>query len=223
VFPPFTDDLLVANKILLSRIEATNVRSPADTIAMLVDANAGLSRFASQAFSGASPISETECHFWTHSLLGTGTANIALANARRFLTRTLGRARIPERVAAYREIQRDIPKLIRLPYNDKAWTENWIDKVALASSQAPLFPQITYFSGRDGFKTTETTLSAPLSAITSCSSSRWSLLTITHEASHTIISGVLSVILPSFKNATELQTATEIVNGAAPANLLEEL
>ena len=172
---------------------------------------------------GSSPIRETECHFWTHSLLGVGIANIALANARRFLARTLGQARIPERVSAYRSIQHDIPDLANASFKDGVWTADWIDAVAIEAHPSPLFPQISYFSGRDGFKTTETTLSAPLSAITSRSSTRWSLLTITHEASHTIISGVLSVILPDFKGNAELDIAVNVLNGAAPMNLLEEL
>jgi len=224
VYPPFTADLLTANEIILSRIAAAKSAASADTIAMLVDVNAGLSRFASQAFSGASPIRETECHFWTHSLLGIGVANIALANSRRFLTRTLGEARIPERVAEYRTVQRNLPDLISASsFGEKPWTENWIDKTDIGERRKPLFPQITYFSGRDGFKTTETTLSAPLSAITSCSSTRWTLLTITHEASHTIISGVLSIILPKFNDPDELETAVKNLNGATPANLLEDI
>lgn len=223
VLPSFTHDLESANTIVISRIQKTTDANAGNTLAMLVDVNAALSRFSSQAFSGASPIRETECHFWTHSLLGTGVANIALANMRSFLKRTLGEARIPERVQLYRDIQENLPSLSKMNFSDPAWREPWIDKVGHISNTAPLFPQITYFSGRDGFKTTETTLSAPLSVIPSCSSQRWSLLTITHEATHTIIGGVLAVLLPRFDHPSDLAQAVEQLNGGQCHNLLHEL
>jgi hypothetical protein len=223
VFPSFTPDLASANTIVISRIQKTNDANAGNTLAMLVDVNAALSRFTSQAFSGASPIRETECHFWTHSLLGTGVANIALANMRSFLKRTLGKARIPERVQLYQNIQEDLPNLPQKGFSDAIWQKAWIDKVGQINNISPLFPQITYFSGRDGFKTTETTLSAPLSVIPSCSSQRWSLLTITHEASHTIIGGVLAVLLPRFDNQEDLDLSIDQLNGGECKNLLHEI
>jgi hypothetical protein len=223
VFPPFTHDLESACEIVISRIQKTNDANFGNTLAMLVDVNAALSKFSSQAFSGASPIRETECHFWTHSLLGTGVANIALANMRSFLKRTLGEARIPERVKLYQNIQGKLPILSQKKFTDPVWQEAWIDKVDQISNTATLFPQITYFSGRDGFKTTETTLSAPLSVIPSCNSQRWSLLTITHEATHTIIGGVLAVLLPRFDNIEDLTLAVDQLNGAQCNTLLHEL
>ena len=223
VYPSFANDLLLANQIVTSRIKTAEPESSANATAMLVDINAALSRFASQAFSGSSPIRETECHFWTHSLLGTGVANIALANTRNFLKKTLGEARIPELVMKYKNIQRDLPTLTAMQFDDGRWNKEWIDKADPIENRQPLFPQITYFSGRDGFKTTETTLSAPLNAITSCSSTRWTLHTITHEASHTVISGVLGVIFPRFNDPTELQSTVDLVNGTPATNLLEEI
>jgi hypothetical protein len=223
VYPLFSDDLESASAIVISRIQKTNDANAGNTLAMLVDINAALSRFSSQTFSGASPIRETECHFWTHSLLGTGVANIALANMGSFLKRTLGEARIPERVKLYQNIQENIPYLPQKPLSDPVWQEAWIDKVDHIVSRSPLFPQITYFSGRDGFKTTETSLSAPLSVIPSCNSQRWSLLTITHEATHTIIGGVLAVLLPRFDDTEDIKLAVDQLNGGECKNLLHEI
>jgi hypothetical protein len=225
VFPPFTKELESANEIVISQIRTTSDNRASNTTALLTDINAALSRFASQAFSGASPIKETECHFWTHSLLGTGTANIALDNVRSFLLRTLGEARIPDRVRLFSTIQDGIPSLAATPLSDPVWRTPWIDLIPTFDRTKPLFPQITYFSGRDGFKTTETTLSAPLNVITSCSSQRWSLLTVTHEATHTIIGGVLTVILPDFDgDRNELELTVKQLNQEKPClNLLHEL
>lgn len=223
VFPPMARDLERANDKVATRILGTSESTEPNTIALLIDVNAALSRLASQAFSGASPIQQTECHFWTHSLLGTGIPNIALANIRAFLQGTLGAARIPERVSRYRTIQTGVPNLAEQPFTSNDWRKKWINEVGEIQDGKPLFPQITYFSGRDGFRTTETTLSAPLSAITSCNSRRWSLMTVTHEASHTIVGGALSVILPDFNNDDEVRMTAQLLNGTPPSNLLEEL
>lgn len=197
-------------------------------IALLVDANAALSRFTSQTFSGFSPILETECHFWTHSLLGTGVANLALVRLRRFISRTLGEARIPEQIEALKNVTD--PSLIRDVLRDgPIWNAPWLHhlpelgkKPILSTSLDPLCPLITYLSGRDGFHTTQVSLSAPLNVLTSCSSLRWSLLTITHEMSHRIIDGVLSYCLPHPTSEIDVRRAAALLNeDEKPANLLE--
>jgi ElaB/YqjD/DUF883 family membrane-anchored ribosome-binding protein len=43
----------------------------------VVNANSSISRFTSQALSGTQPIDATESHYWPHSALGIGVANIA--------------------------------------------------------------------------------------------------------------------------------------------------
>ena len=196
-------------------------------IALLVDANAALSRYTSQTYSGISPICETECHFWTHSLLGTGIANLALMKIRRFVTNTLGEARIPEQIDLLREVTD--PALLRSVLDDgPIWNTPWLQKLPevlarkpLLKNVEPLAPLITYLSGRDGYHTTQSSLSAPLNVLSSCSSSRWSLLTITHEMSHRVIDGALGYILPNPQSARELERAAALLNNEPPETLLE--
>jgi hypothetical protein len=57
-------------------------------------------------------------------------------------------------------------------------------------------PLITCFSGRDGFRSTDVSLSAPLETLTSSNAVAWTLRTITHELSHTYIADALSVLAP---------------------------
>jgi hypothetical protein len=67
-------------------------------------------------------------------------------------------------------------------------------------------------------------LSAPLNVLTSCSSLRWSLLTITHEMSHRVIDEALSYILPDPAVSSELSGATALFNETQkPSNLLAAL
>lgn len=199
-------------------------------VTLLVDTNAALSRFTSQMFSGVPPIRETECHFWTHSLLGTGVANLAVTKIRRFITMRLGEARIPDQVKLLEKITDKT--LINEVLNDgKLWSGPFLQRLPemvgrkpLLKSLPPIAPLIPYLSGRDGFHTTQVSLSAPLNILTSCSSLRWSLLTITHEMSHRVIDEVLGYILPDPTLPAELSEATELVNETKePANLLSAL
>ncbi|MBF0603546.1 MAG: hypothetical protein HQL07_07615 [Nitrospirae bacterium] len=63
--------------------------------ALLVSINSGLSRLTSQAYSGSTPISLTESHYWYHSLLGIGSANIALFYLSCFVGDIFNRINIP--------------------------------------------------------------------------------------------------------------------------------
>ena len=72
-------------------------------------------------------------------------------------------------------------------------------------------PLITFFSPRDGFRTTNLSLSAPLEVLSSCNSSSWTAMTLTHEISHTILDGVLATILPDLQQLDEVQAALELV------------
>lgn len=197
-------------------------------IALLIDANAALSRFTSQMFSGFSPILETECHFWTHSLLGTGVANLALVKIRRFISRKLGEARIPEQIDVLRTVT-DTAIMTGVLEDGTIWNAPWLHKLpdvvrrpVLPQPLQALCPLVTYLSGRDGFHTTQVSLSAPLNILTSCSSLRWSLLTVTHEMSHRVVDEVLSFILPDPTKDEEVSRAAALINEAVkPANVLE--
>lgn len=163
--------------------------------------NAGLSRLASQTFAGTAPIVERECHFWSQSFLGIGIATIGLWNLRRFVDRTLGAARIPERFAALKNRTKGIPDLTQTPPPDEDFLASVQDSdVGLE----PLLPLLPYFSARDGYRSTATTVSAPLAAVCSCNSPRWSLTTLTHEFSHVVVRAVLSDLYPDLNDSTEL-------------------
>lgn len=165
VYKPFEEDLLNCHAEVVARLRRRSRSDQEKTRTLLVDLNAALSRFASQAFSGASPIHETECHFWTHSLLGTAVPLIALWRIRSFLLRTLGEYRIPDRIAAFANITGAMPELRAGYFGKEIMNQDWLAAAGLhlKKRKSHLLRQVVYFSGRDGFKTTEATLSAPLS------------------------------------------------------------
>lgn len=211
--PAQFDDLILIDNDIRNDIEkyckgeltALEIHGP------LLTVNAALARFSSQAFSGMPPIDTTECHFWTHSLLGTGCANLALSNLAKYVQKTLGEARIPERIAALKENKTEVPNLTQLTSDPEIISRDTLKDVRLGGPPQPVLPLVTYLSGRDGFSSDLQTLSAPLTVISECNSFRSSLLTITHELSHIFVRGVLAHIFPNAKdqkNITQLWEMT---------------
>lgn len=213
--PSLFPDLLSVHKFMLESLETRNSKGDDvyEMLGLLTTVNAGLARFTSQTFSGTSPISETECHFWTHSLLGTGIANLALHRLRSFVQETLGAERIPQRLEKLEAVTEQVPDLANLPASDEFWYRDHLGSTTLTPEDLsePLFPLITYFSGRDGFKSTLNTLSAPLIVISSCNSLRWTLMTLTHEISHSIIRGVLGIIYPDSRQPEDITSALSLL------------
>lgn len=170
--------------------------------------NAGLSRYSSQTFAGTTPIFERECHFWSNSLLGIGVATIALRNIRSFLDKTLAKSRIPERFEKFKKITQDIPNLP----DGFPLGRDYLGDVKLDDTSNPLIPLITYFSARDGYGSTQTTISAPTASISSCNCPRWSLMTLTHEFSHVIMRAILADIYPDLSNDSEVTECKKLLD-----------
>lgn len=173
---------------------------------ILLQLNAALSRMSSQAFSGTSPILRTECHFWPHSLLGTGIANLALRNVAAFITdiaeavqydiRLYSLARHEFDVSQYDvcDLGSDFPEFVSIDISEIIDANN-IDSlqegdISLGDEDSGMaVTPITYFSGRDGFMNGAVTTSAPLPSVSGANSYQWNLGTITHEITHRILSG----------------------------------
>ncbi len=204
VYPPVRADLAALCDFTRGDLDdlQKSERSEEDQYALLGQltmVNAALSRFTSQAFSGSTPISDTESHYWTHSLLGTGVANIALWRFCSFIFRRLGEARLPQRLEAMEKRNLDVEgRLEELHERHDWWEDDDLGRIRLPEKEmnAALAPVITCFSGRDGYKSTLQTLSAPLAVIGACNSLRWTLLTITHEVSHIVVRGAMGVLYP---------------------------
>ena len=199
---------------------------------LLVNTNAALSRHASQTYAGTSPICETECPISTHSLLGIGIASIALVRMRRFLQRAFEQAQLLQRINLIREFDAAPRPLESISPADPFWGRDFLnpptfiaqdtnDNAELVDATVPL---ITCYSGRDGFRSTELSLSAPLEVVSSCDTVAWTPLTLTHEVSHTIIDGVLGVLLPKPPDPDDLEEHVQLMDSPSAAqNLFDQL
>lgn len=224
--PKILSDLSLSNhfvKEILNDVAEGDFSSDYLAQSLITKINAGLSRLSSQTFSGFSPITITECHYWTHSLLGTGIANLALYEIFTFIRDTLGNFRIPQKLSKI-EPKEKLFDLTSINHANEFWYEDHLGKVQLSKEDLgqALFPLFTYYSGRDGFKSTLTTLSAPLAAVSACNSRRWTLMTLTHEISHIYVNGCLATLYPDIKLEAEIQRIMEIIDNGA-YNWIDEI
>lgn len=212
--PYLHDELQQVNSVIVQEIDSylLDQNKYIDIYLRLLNINAALSRFTSQAFSGIPPILQTECHYWVHSLLGTGSANIAISKLSHHIRKTIGEAKIPERLAAMKTRKDKVPELDDLNANPTFLMNDHLIDQEPEDASAPLIPLITYFSGRDGFSSHIYTLSAPLTTITECNSFRSSLLTVTHELAHIQIRGVLAIVYPNLDDDNDLALAVRMLS-----------
>lgn len=209
-----------------------------DSLPWLVTVNAHLSRYSSQTFSGVSPITGTECHFWTHSLLGVGTATQALVRIRRFIEGAVGEVDWMDKLQTLKQVpyaQYQKADKMRAPLYQRhaGAVSEWGDledivagqyAKAVAEDTGPRLPLVVCFSGRDGFRSTQFSLSAPLEVISGCNTFGWSPMTLTHEVCHVWVTGILGTLFQNLDSEDERRRLGALFNGErAPENLFEEL
>jgi hypothetical protein len=200
---------------------------------LLVTANAALSRYTSQTYAGTSPILESESHYYTHSLLGIGTASLALTCVRRFIEQIVERTRLTDRVRRLKTRTSARVMLHSLPPNDSFWDTDFLagefsiddpEQQRFTGINDPRLHLLTYFSGRDGFRASLISLSAPLELLESCNCVTWTLLTITHEISHILVDGVLAFLLPNPNVLHQLEQFVSLLDrGTNVPNVFEQL
>jgi hypothetical protein len=194
---------------------------------LLTVANAALSRFSSQTFSGVSPILETESHYWTHSLLGVGVGSLALQQTRRFVENVFSEADIPRRLRRLAHVPPHPSPLTELGALHAFWESQPLFASPLeevGTPDDPTLPLLTFFSARDGFRSTEISLSAPLETVSSCNTICWTLLTITHEMTHSLMGAILAQLLPRPDDQPSLERTLKLLDeSATPSSLLDQI
>lgn len=191
----------------------------------LVLVNAALSRLSSQALAGTSPIAETECHYWTNSLLGIGVACLALVKLRRFTERTLGAAELHARLKSLSEAPPHPVPLYKVKSVDEFWRRQHLPPLHTSDGTVERIPLIVHFSGRDGFRSTVFGLSAPLEVLRGCNTVAWSLMTLTHELSHVFIDSLMGVLLEDLRIRHQRGTdpVLAVLQGEVQSCLLDQV
>lgn len=208
--------------------------------------NGLLSRYTSQTFAGVSPITATECLYASHSLLGLGTATQALVNIRRFAAQAVGETDWIDRVDALAQIpfddliqEIDRPDVgwqsLRLssqnPFSVGYWqkievvfesaVERTKEKIKRPDARLPL---VVCYSGRDGFRSTQFSLTAPLEIVAGCNAYGWTPMTLTHEICHVWINGILGALFQDMDDPAVSASLDTLLSGhKKPRTVLEDL
>ncbi len=213
--PRFLRDVQQFHRVVAMTLgDSMNELDAMEKLNLLTVVNAGLSHFCSQTFSGTSPIAESVCHFWSHSLLGVGMASLALWQTKWFIEDRMSQGAIPDRLKAFGDPQFP-PINIDMPERDDVWKKDYLHTVTKDKlPKDDVVRGVAYFSGRDGFRSSRCTLSAPLASIDACNSQKWNLLTLTHELAHVLTDGCLGVLCPLPQDNIALEKACRLLRDA---------
>jgi hypothetical protein len=189
-------------------------------IGLVGNASAVLLRHISQTYSGTQPVLEWPCTIAQHSLLGIGIPGMALASLRRFFENKAYAYSPVTKLQALKKIpvSRDLKPAPNLRTDQPFW--EIIDQAGrpkrrtrIGSSGSHGLPLLTCFSTRDGFRSTITSLSAPLEVVESGNTRPWTPMIVTHELSHALVDSVLIDLLPTRDSASALKQATSLWKG----------
>ena len=174
----------------------------------LVQVNAALSYVSTQALSGAIPILDRRSLIRRHSLLGIGTAILALTRLTHFIERAFASSAIDLELSKISSSKNGalvgpIPGLEMLPLYDRGlWRTHSVNTWAKTiddlednkeAENRRVYPKLPYFSGRLGFRETEYTISASIQTLAAGAGPEWSLLTVTHEILHGHVRNLISI------------------------------
>jgi hypothetical protein len=185
----YTEELLRSNRLLREGIKHQDIDR-------LIQVNSALSYVSTQMLSGAVPILERRSLIRRHSLLGIGTAIIALTRITRSIEIAFSQFSLEDIVVDRMADAKPLPGLGNLPeYDASLWKEEFsMTHWEAKAKPREWYPKMPYFSGRLGFRETEYTISAAFQCLTSGASMEWSLLTITHELLHGYVRSLLALI-----------------------------
>ncbi len=166
-------------------------------VGRIIQLNSALSYVISQSYSVTLPILNNICNIRSYSLLGVGTAVMAITAFAQFIEDILESNPIDEVIdSEFGKIQgvNFFPSLknydVSLWQLDKCRPDSYLENI----EREPLVPKLVYFSGRLGFRETEFSVSVALQVLNATNSIRWSIMTLSHEMLHSHVREILSII-----------------------------
>jgi hypothetical protein len=179
----------------------------------IVQINSALSYVSTQAFSGAVPILERRSLIRRHSLLGIGSAILALNNIARFIDDSFSPIVFDMTIAKSMQKYAPLQGMGNFPeYSTKEWSDSAIDEVPKATSSTASYLKLPYFSGRLGYRETEYSIAAAIQSISSGASLEWSLMTLTHEMLHGHVRTILNAVFYGSARSKSDQLREEYFN-----------
>ena len=214
-----TDNKTSSYKISQQNLsELSNIKnSPSKKVAFIhtltdqfLQINSILSYVITQCYAGVSPILHHECPIRYFSLLGVGTALKSLIKIYYSVSKIFEYYPIPRVIRdSYKNDFTPIPIFKNFSsYKTGEWQKysSFLDgKIAgtQKNNQEQMF-HLTYFSGQQGYRESLYGISAALQSLFIGSTTRWTILTISHEFLHAHVRAILSVLFPETKYNTIL-------------------
>jgi len=176
----------------------------------IIEINAALSYVNSQWFSGCAPILSSECQIRSNSLLGVGSAFQALVSFCFFVTKIFEVEAIDTKVKSFDS--RTIFDIFKQPPHDaKVWENLGIDRIEKPATE-PLRHLLVHFSARRGFRESPHCVTVPIQSLNLGATSRWGLLTLSHELMHAHVRGILAALFPKLSGETQFGLADNKVS-----------
>jgi hypothetical protein len=82
---------------------------------------------------------------------------------------------------------------------------------------------LTCFGGRDGFRSTQISLGAPLEVVANCNQAKWTPVTLTHEYIHNLIEGFLGTLCPDLRSDAEVEAIVRMMTDNSYPSLFHQL
>lgn len=170
--------------------------------------NSQVSYVISQAFSGKTPILKNKCNVHSFSLLGIGSAFKAISAFTTHVENVFKNHPIPEAIESLgnHDSSVSIPQITHRPI-DWSSHERLIDRL-LSNIKCDEWDKskLVAYSGRQGFREAEYTVTVALPVLEAVHTGRWSLMTLSHELMHAHVRAILGKIF-SAKDGESIFTA----------------
>lgn len=150
----------------------------------IVQINSALSYVSTQAFSGGIPIFERRSLVRRNSLLGIGSAMLALNTIARFIENCFAQVPFKDIILKSMSTATPLPGTANEIYDFTEWNKSSVNIFERYYNAEDQYFKLPYFSGRLGFRETEFSIAAALQSISSGAGFEWSLMTLTHEMLH---------------------------------------
>ena len=190
----------------------------------IIQVNSALSYVCSQMLSGAIPILERRSLIRRHSLLGIGTATLALGRISHTIENAFSTYSIEKLIVDRFEDTPPLPGLKKvLNYDHSKWSEYSVNRWHGKEIPRTSYPKLPYFSGRLGFRETEYSISAAIQSLSAGISLEWSLLTLTHELLHGHVRNIIVELFRGDPTKPSKEKYHEFYNKFRAYILLQEM
>jgi hypothetical protein len=181
----------------------------------LVQVNSALSYIVSQGYSGIIPVFENECHIRSFSLLGVGTSYRALSAYARHVEKIFENHAIAEVIhGSFGNAVAPDPGKYPGTHKSMDWDRKLFgidNHLRGAKTKVEDNPKLVYYSGRQGFRETKFTISAPINTLNAAASIRWSLMTLSHELMHAHVMSIIAALFGEVSDQKNEEFFFEIV------------